>query len=534
MPQLSYEPVPLRFGTSGLRGLVREMTDLEVFINTRGFLAYLGISGGVVALARDLRHVDPTTGESSSPRLARAVAAAILDAGAQVENCGTIPTPALAAWGLAQGVPTIMVTGSHIPADRNGVKFFTRAGEILKSDEAGILVAVEEVRAEVYAGLATDARFDPRGRLTAPPTLPPVQAQAEADYVARYLRCFDGARPLAGRQLVVYQHSAVGRDLMVDLLRGLGAEVVPVRPSETFVPVDTEDVHDEDLALFAELAAEHPGAFAILSTDGDGDRPLVVDERGHFHRGDALGVLVAERVGATFAAVPISASDALELHFSGRPDAPTVERTRIGSPYVIAAMQAAAVRGGVRCGWEANGGFLTASPVPLGSGELSPLPTRDAVLPILAVLLAAAERGCPVSALFEALPPRATGAGLIDNFPTQVSRDLIAALRPAAPMMDQVDFDADGGPADFAPARALLSAVFTPALGFGAITRLNYLDGVRVWFASGEIAHIRPSGNAPQLRIYAVSDSSERTEAIVRAGIAEPDGLLRQLARRVG
>jgi phosphomannomutase len=532
MPQLSYEPVPLRFGTSGLRGLAREMTDLEVFINTRGFLAFLGIRGGTVAIARDLRHVDPTTGESSSPRLARAVAAAILDAGALVENCGTIPTPALAAWGLAEGVPTIMVTGSHIPADRNGVKFFTRAGEVLKSDEAGILRAVDEVRVRTYAGLEADARFDARGRLTTPPALPPVQARAEADYVARYLRCFEGARPLAGKSVVLYQHSAVGRGLMVDLLRGLGADVVPVRPSETFVPVDTEDVHAEDLALFAELAAEHPGAFAILSTDGDGDRPLVVDERGHFHRGDALGVLVAERVGATFAAVPISASDALELYFAGRPDAPTVARTRIGSPYVIAAMQAAAVRGGVRCGWEANGGFLTASPVPLGAGLLSPLPTRDAVLPILAVLLAAAERDCPVSALFEALPARATGAGLIDNFPNADSRAILAALRPSGPAVDQVELDPDG-PTTCAAPRALLGQVFSAALGFGAITRLNYLDGVRVWFESGEIAHIRPSGNAPQLRIYAVSDSPARTEAIVQAGIAEPDGLLRQLARHV-
>ena len=38
---LTYIPCELRFGTSGLRGLVREMTDLEVYINTRGFLDYL-------------------------------------------------------------------------------------------------------------------------------------------------------------------------------------------------------------------------------------------------------------------------------------------------------------------------------------------------------------------------------------------------------------------------------------------------------------------------------------------------------------
>ena len=34
-------PTPLAFGTSGLRGLITDITDLEAYINTRGFLAYL-------------------------------------------------------------------------------------------------------------------------------------------------------------------------------------------------------------------------------------------------------------------------------------------------------------------------------------------------------------------------------------------------------------------------------------------------------------------------------------------------------------
>ncbi|MCH8112244.1 MAG: hypothetical protein IH905_09890, partial [Proteobacteria bacterium] len=72
---LTYVPCELRFGTSGLRGLVREMTDLEVYINTRGFLDYLHQIGDVgpgdpIALAQYLRSVDPASGLSSSPRIA--------------------------------------------------------------------------------------------------------------------------------------------------------------------------------------------------------------------------------------------------------------------------------------------------------------------------------------------------------------------------------------------------------------------------------------------------------------------------------
>jgi phosphomannomutase len=72
---------------------------------------------------------------------------------------------------------------------------------------------------------------------------------------------------------------------------------------------------------------------------------------------------------------------------------------------------------------------------------------------------------------------------------------------------------------------------FTPALGFDDIARINVLDGVRIYFRNGDIAHIRPSGNAPQLRLYANSDSQARANQIVELGLREPDGILRQLER---
>ena len=55
------------------------------------------------------------------------------------------------------------------------------------------------------------------------------------------------------------------------------------------------------------------------------------------------------------------------------------------------------------------------------------------------------------------------------------------------------------------------------------------MDGVRFYFDSGDIAHIRPSGNAPQLRFYAVANSQQRAEQMVRDALAEPSGLLRSM-----
>src|SRR5450756_1683700 len=97
----------LAFGTSGLRGLVTDMTDLECYINVTGFLAFVDALEDTdltqpVYLAGDLRE--------STPRILGAVARAIVDSGRKVEYLGLIPTPAIANYGLKHGGPSIMVT----------------------------------------------------------------------------------------------------------------------------------------------------------------------------------------------------------------------------------------------------------------------------------------------------------------------------------------------------------------------------------------------------------------------------------------
>ena len=88
-----------------------------------------------------------------------------------------------------------------------------------------------------------------------------------------------------------------------------------------------------------------------------------------------------------------------------------------------------------------------------------------------------------------------------------------------------------GNLSDWQQHKATLRRFFTPALGFDDIVRINGLDGVRVYFHNGDVAHVRPSGNALQLRIYANSDSQARADQIVELGLREADGILRQLER---
>lgn len=505
--KLSYQPVELSFGTSGLRGLVTDMRDLECYINSRGFLEFLiqehGLrSGETVALGGDLR--------KSTPRILQAVAQAITDAGFHIDYCGLLPTPALAYWAAENNCPCIMVTGSHIPDDRNGIKFYKADGEVLKSDEAAIKNAVKTVRQKIYD--STEELFNAEGALISAPELPEENTTARDFYLHRFLQVFSPDH-LKNRQIIVYQHSAVGRDLLVSLLEAVGAEVVPVERSDVFIPIDTENVTEADQQFFTQLAQKHPKAFAIVSTDGDSDRPFVVDETGEFHRGDVLGLICARELKADFAAIPVSSSDAVDTSLSA--DGVEWQHTKIGSPYVIEAMQSALSSGkSAVVGWEVNGGFLTGGDVSYGGKTLKALATRDAFLPIVLALSAAINQECKISELFAKLPARFTQAGLIDNFAQEDSQNIIATLSQKDERSTQ-----------------LLEEVFTPTQQFGTVKNIDTTDGVRIYFSNNEIAHIRPSGNAPQLRIYSVAASQERADEIVALGIAEPAGLLRKLQK---
>lgn len=498
---LQYQPVELAFGTSGLRGLVTDMTDLECYINTQGFIRFLENYEGLkkdstIAIAGDLR--------DSTPRILSAVIRAIDDSGHRPQYCGLIPTPALALWAQNAGQAAVMVSGSHIPADRNGIKFYKVSGEVLKSDEASIKQSVADVRSELYELETDSSLFNGEGMLAAR-ELPAVEPKAEYNFANRYKNMFD-SKFLSGKQVVVYQHSSVGRDLLVDILQYLGAETIAVDRSDIFIPIDTENVTPENQDYFRSLAQKYPDAFAIVSTDGDSDRPFVVDEKGEFHRGDVLGFIVARELGADFAALPITSSDAVDK--SLEKENINWKHTKIGSPYVIEEMTNSGSN--LPVGWEVNGGFLVGSDFDYEGKRLDRLPTRDAFLPIFIALEAAAKRSISVSVLFLELPARFTQAGLIDNFSNQVSQDILSVFK------------------DESSGRELVRNIFTEEQGFGELSKIDTTDGARLFFNNGDIAHIRPSGNAPQLRIYSVASSQKRADEIVDISLGDA-GLLRQL-----
>ena len=227
----------VNFGTSGVRGQVVDLSDEVCWAYAVGFIQYLQEtkqlqSGATVGIAGDYR--------TSTDRMMGVLSQAIVDQGFEPVNLGKIPSPALALYGLKHNMPTMMVTGSHIPEDRNGIKFNTALGEILKPDEQGIRAQVITIPA---------GKFTPGGALVREPSLPPIDGSAKAEYVRRYLNFFPKSA-LQGLSIGLYEHSSVSRECLYEILTGLGARVMLLGRTDVFISVDIEAIRPEDIIHF--------------------------------------------------------------------------------------------------------------------------------------------------------------------------------------------------------------------------------------------------------------------------------------------
>ena len=359
-------------------------------------------------------------------------------------------------------------------------------------------------------------------------------------------------------RVLVYEHSAVARDILGRVLRELGAEVVSGGRAETFIPIDTENDTDELLDRLEGLAAAGLNGRrldAVVSTDGDSDRPLVA---AILPEGDPSGRRVR------FCRAIFSAS--------WSPTICALTRWRSRSAPMTSSTGARAI---VACFFARQGSdrpmsfrrstswcarpHIGASSAGKQTGDFRRVADHGRVADNRRA--ADARRSVahprePVrrgrAGLFtghalERAPGRYGRSGLIDGVPVPVSTAILAQFVVPGDAIE-VEID-DGGrvtdrsrsggvlPVPEAVAeswqkrRELLARFFGPEFGFDRIIRINVLDGVRVDFRNGDVVQVRPSGNAPQLRIYANADSQARADQIVEFGLREPDGILRRLEK---
>lgn len=451
----------IKFGTSGARGLVADFTPDVCSAFALSFLDAMKKSFTFkrVAVAIDNR--------PSSPEIAGIVCGVVESFGFEVDYYGVLPTPALALQAMKDKIPSIMITGSHIPFDRNGIKFYTPNGEITKDDEKNILNNTNT--------------FHPREV-----NLPKIKQTATNNYMNRYAHFF-GNQCLSGLKIGIYEHSSAGRDLYAKLFTTLGADVTTLGRSDEFIPIDTEAVADIDKKRAKEWIKEY-SFDTIFSTDGDGDRPLIADENGQWLRGDIVGLLTAKYLKMEALAVPVSCNTAIEKSNLFK----EVIRTKIGSPYVIEAFNDLEMYKSF-AGFEANGGFLLGSMLQNDENILDALPTRDALLPFIVLLSQVVKENTTLSKLTATLPQRFTSSDRIQEFPREDSMKLI-----------------EKGLSD---TQNLLKSF---ALENLKVTDINTIDGLRLTLDNDTIIHLRPSGNAPELRCYCESENQVLADDLVK------------------
>ncbi|AMC33277.1 phosphomannomutase/phosphoglucomutase [Janthinobacterium sp. B9-8] len=235
---------------------------------------YIGLGLGAEAHQRGIQRIAVARdGRFSSPALAAALINALVASGITVLDLGLAATPLLyfAARQYAAG-SGVMITGSHNPADYNGIKM-TLAGETIDGEALQAL----RLRIEADDFIAGNGQIQP--------------LNIAADYYTAVAAICPLARPF---KVVVDCGNGVPGAFAPDLYRALGCDVI-----ELFCQVDGAfPNHHPDPQVEANLAdlkrvVLEQNADIGLAFDGDGDRLGVVTSHGESIPGDRLLMLFA-------------------------------------------------------------------------------------------------------------------------------------------------------------------------------------------------------------------------------------------------
>jgi phosphomannomutase / phosphoglucomutase len=263
-----------------VRGIVGE--DLSEDLAELLGRAYASELRGMVGGGADLVVAVGCDNRPSSPGLAEGIMRGIRAAGVNVIDYGTVPTPLLyyaAARDSADG--GLQVTGSHNPPEYNGFKMIARGRPVYGDAIQRLRERMEHRRFEEGAGTRE-------------------QRDITGDYIEDVGGRFRVERPM---RVVVDCGNGTGSLVAVDLLRRVGAEVIPLycESDGTFPNHHPDPTVDEYIQDMIRMVREEEADLGI-GFDGDADRIGAVDENGTIVRGDILLLLFAldamERLGA--------------------------------------------------------------------------------------------------------------------------------------------------------------------------------------------------------------------------------------------
>lgn len=337
----------VRFGTDGVRArALTELTPEIAMLIGRACARTLGTER--ILIGRDPRR--------SGAVLEAALVAGIGAEGVDVVLLGVVPTPAVAWRARAEHCGAIMVTASHNPWTDNGIKVFGAGGR--KLDD------VQQAAIESFCEVPSPALGDP-GLHVGVVEHDRHGAQRYADAVVDAV----GPDALASLHLVVDAANGAMGVVAGSVLGRLGARVEVIFDSQA-----GDDVNDHCGATHPEVLAQQVvrrSADLGLAFDGDGDRVIAVDHRGHIVDGDRLIALAAwdrhARGRLPGARVAVTVMTNLGFHHAMKALDIEVITTPVGDRQVLEAME----RSGVVLGGEQSGHIIHHDLMPSGDGLLA-------------------------------------------------------------------------------------------------------------------------------------------------------------------
>jgi phosphoglucosamine mutase len=367
------------FGTDGIRGKANAIITPELALR-------VGQAAGLAFQRGEYRHrvVIGKDTRLSGYMIENAMVAGFTSVGLDVLLLGPIPTPAVAMLTRSMRCDLgVMISASHNGFEDNGIKLFGPDGYKLS----------DEIEAEIGALLDRDlaSRLSGSRDLGRAKRIESVHAR----YIEFAKRTLPRGLSLDGMRVVVDCAHGAAYKVAPEALWELGAEVIAIGVDPDGFNINKECGSTEPQALITKV--KEMRADVGIALDGDADRVLIVDERGHLVDGDQLMGVVATRwhddklLSQPGIVATVMSNLGLERYLNGI--GLLLARTAVGDRYVLEHMR----QHGYNLGGEQSGHIIMSDYTTTGDGLV-------AALQLLAVVKRTERPVSEVCHCFEPLP----------------------------------------------------------------------------------------------------------------------------------
>lgn len=368
------------FGTDGVRGLTNS------YPMTAETALRLGMAAGKHFVRHSGRHsvVIGKDTRLSGYMIESALVAGFTSVGMDVFQFGPLPTPAVALMTRSLRADLgVMITASHNPYHDNGIKLFGPDGN--KLDDKAELKIEKRMDGSLTDDLAKAADLGRAKRID----------DAQARYIEIVKSTFPRAQRLSGLRLVVDCANGAAYKVAPTVLWELGADIIPIGVEPNGFNVNEECGSTAPARLSKEVVKYR--ADLGIALDGDGDRLILCDEKGHVIDGDQILGLLArhwkkhDELSQAAIVATVMSNLGLEQFLSGL--GLSLERTKVGDRYVTERMK----ESGINLGGEASGHIVMTDHAPTGDGLI-------AALQVLRVLNESGKRASDLLRVFDPAP----------------------------------------------------------------------------------------------------------------------------------